>query len=125
MSRLPQTETGFSLIGLGPEAVGAGLQLQVSKPTYNTRDGKRVVTIKGFVVNISEKARVVPGLIVKVFDKNKEVIFKKHFSLSTPELLIKQRIWFTTDLIDPPPAATGIEVAFDQTRLDKPATSHP
>jgi len=125
MSRVPLSEAVFGLVGLGPEAAGVGLQLQVSKPDYTTRDGKRVVTIKGIVVNISEQARVVPEMIVKVYDKNKKVIFEKRFAPSSPKLLVTERISFTTDLIDPPAAATGIEVTFDPTRPGKPAAGHP
>ncbi len=125
MSRVPQAEMVFAFVGLGPEAAGAGLQLQVSIPEYKTRYGKRVVTIKGFVVNISEKARVVPEMIVKVYDRNKKVLYEKRFAPSSPKLLVKERISFTTDLIDPPAAGTGIEVTFDPTRPDKLAADHP
>jgi predicted Zn finger-like uncharacterized protein len=125
MSRVPEAEIVFSLVGLGPEAAGAGLQLQVSNPDYKSRDGKRVVTIKGVVVNISDKVRAVPELIVKVYDKNKKVLFEKRFAPSSPNLLVKQRISFATELIDPPAAGTGIEVTFDPTRPKKPARRHP
>jgi hypothetical protein len=125
MSRVPQTEKAFALVGLGPEVAGAGLQLQVSSPDYKTRDGKRVVIIKGFVVNISQRARVVPEMIVKVYDKNKNVLYEKRFAPSSPELLIRESISFATDLIDPPAAGTGIEVTFDPARPDKPAADHP
>jgi len=125
MGRVPQTEAVFSLVGLGPEAAGAGLQLQVSKPAYTTRDGKRVVIIKGFVVNISETARVVPEMIVKVYDKNRKIIYEKRFAPSSPKLLVKERISFATDLIDPPAAGTAIEVTFDPARPDKHAAGHP
>ena len=125
MSRLPQTGAFFDLIGFGPEAAGVGLQLQVSKPAYTTREGKRVVTISGGVVNISEKARVVPEMIVKAYDKNRKVIFEKRFAPSSPKLLIKERISFATELIDPPAAGTGIEVTFDQKRPAKSAASKP
>ena len=125
MSRVPQAEMVFAFVGLGPEAAGVGLQLKVAIPEYKTRDGKRVVTIKGFVVNISEKARVVPEMIVKVYDRNKKVLYEKRFAPSSPKLLVKERISFTTDLIDPPAAGTGIEVTFDPTRPDKLAADHP
>jgi predicted Zn finger-like uncharacterized protein len=125
MSRVPQAEMVFAAIGLGPEAAGAGLQLQVSKPDYKTRDGKRVVVIKGFVVNISEKARMVPEMIVKVYDKDRKVLYEKRFAPSSPKLLIKERIAFATDLVDPPAAGTGIEVTFDPTRPDKRRAAHP
>ena len=125
MSREPWTEPAFALVGLGPEAAGAGLQLQVSKPYYKTRDGKPVVTIKGFVVNISDKARVVPEMIVKVYDKNKKVLLEKRFLPSSPKLRIRERISFATDLIDPPAAGTGIEVTFDPTRPGESAPAGP
>ena len=125
MSRLPQTEALFTFVGFGPEAAGSGLQIQASPPTVTTRDGKRVVTIKGFVVNISEKARIVPELIVKVHDKNKKVIFEKRIAPSSPKLLIKERISFATDLIDPPAAGTGIEVTFDPKKPARSAAGQP
>lgn len=116
MSRVPETEMVFSLVGLGPEAPGAGLQLQVSQPVYKTLNEKRVVTIKGVVVNISEKARIVPQLVVKVYDKDRNVIFQKQFPPSSPKLLIKERISFSTDLVDPPAEGTGIDVTFSSER---------
>ncbi|MDA1324743.1 MAG: zinc-ribbon domain-containing protein [Proteobacteria bacterium] len=125
MTQRPVLEAVFTLVGLGPEAAGAGLQLQVSKPDYTTRNGKRVVTIKGFVVNISEQARVVPEMIVKVYDKDKKVIYENRFAPSSPKLLVRERISFATDLIDPPAAATGIEVTFNPARPGKPAAGHP
>jgi len=125
MSRIPATEAAFDLIGLGPEAAGAGLQLQVSKPVYKTRDGKSVVTIKGFVVNISDKARVVPEMIVKVYDKNRKVVYEKRVMPSSPKLLIRERIAFAAELVDPPAEGTGIEVTFDPTRPSGQTTAHP
>jgi len=133
MDRVPETEPAFALIGLGPmaateeekpmavpEAPGAGLQLQVSAPAYKTRDGKSVVIIKGFVVNISEKARAVPDMVVKVFNKNKKVLYEKRFAPTSPKLQIKERIAFSTELVDPPSAGTGMLVTF--TTLASPKT---
>ena len=125
MERVPQTEAVFAAIGFGPEAPGAGLQLQVSKPVFTKRAGKTVVTIKGFVVNISDKARVVPEMILKVHDKNKNVILEKRFPPSSPKLLIKERISFSTELVDPPEAATGLDVTFNPVRTSKSATGRP
>lgn len=125
MTRVPETEAIFSFVGLGPEAAGAGLQLQVSKPDYRTRGGKRVVTIKGYVVNISDKTRTVPEMIVKVYDKNRNVLYEKRVTPSSPQLQIKERIAFATDLVDPPAAGTGIEVTFDPTRPRRAQAGHP
>ena len=125
MTRLPQSEIVFSTIGLGPEAAGAGLQLQVSAPVYSKRDGKRVVTIKGFVVNISEKPRVVPEMIVNIYDKANNPVFEKRFAPSTPKLLVRERIAFATDLVDPPETGARIEVTFDPKKPPKPVGAHP
>lgn len=125
MERVPATEVAFEFVGLGPEAPGAGLQLQVSEPDYTTRDGKRVVTIKGYVINISEKARVVPEMVVKVYDKDRNVIYEKRFAPSSPKLLIRERIAFATDLVDPPSNGTGIEVTFDPSRTGGADSGRP
>ena len=76
-------------------------------------------------MNISEKTRVVPEMIVKVYDKNKKVLYEKRFAPSSSKLMIKERIAFATDLIDPPAAGTGIEVTFDPTRPDRSRAEQP
>lgn len=124
MSRVPQTEPVFAFVGLGPEAPGFGLQILVSTETA-TRDGKRVLTVKGFVKNISDEARVVPDMIVKLSDKDKNVVLEKKFPPSSPKLLIKEQIPFSTELTNPPETAANVEVTFDPTRVRRPTAGQP
>lgn len=125
MERVPATELLFDLVGLGPEPPGAGLQLLDVSSKATTRDGKRVISISGFVANISDTARVVPEMIGIVYDKQGKIIHKWRFSAPSPKLLIKERVPFSTELVDPPPGSARVNVTFDTTRHHGNSGDHP
>jgi predicted Zn finger-like uncharacterized protein len=124
MERLPATELVFDMAGLGPDPPGAGLQLLDVSSKATTRDGRRVISISGFVVNISETARVVPEMIGILYDKQGAAIHKWRFSAPSPKLLIDERAPFSTELVDPPAAGVRVNVTFDTTRR-RNAAGHP
>lgn len=119
MARVPATETMYDLVGLGPEPPGAGLQLADVASKISTKDDKRVISISGFVVNISDKARVVPEMLGLVYDKNGKIIHQWRFAAPSPKLLIKERVPFSTELVDPPENGARVNVTFDSTRPKK------
>lgn len=121
MSRLPASEMVYNLVGLGPEPPGAGLQLAEVASKVGSKDGKRVISISGFVVNISDKARVVPEMIGLVYDKGGKVIHQWRFAAPSPKLLIKERVPFSTELVDPPANGARVNVTFDSSKPEAPA----
>ena len=116
MVRVPASEYVYDLVGLGPEPPGAGLQLLDVSPKMTTRDGKRVVTISGYIVNISDTSRVVPPMVGIVYDRNEKEIYRWRFPAPSPKLLIRERMPFSTELVDPPENGTRVNVTFDATR---------
>jgi hypothetical protein len=124
-SRVPGAEAVFNLVGLGPEPPGAGLQLADVASKISTKDGKRVIGISGFVVNISDKARVVPEMLGLVYDKNGKIIHQWRFAAPSPKLLIKERVPFSTELVDPPEAGARVNVTFDSSKPKPTAPTGP
>lgn len=116
MARLPASEHVYDLVGLGPEPPGTGLQLFDVSPTVTRRDGKRVITISGYIVNISDGARVVPPMVGIVYDRNENEIYRWRFSAPSPKLLIRERVPFSTEIVDPPEDAARVNVTFDTGR---------
>lgn len=113
MARVPATGQVYDLVGLGPEPPGAGLQLFDVSPAVTRRDGQRVITISGFVVNISDRARVVPPMVGIVYDKSEKEIYRWRFSAPSPKLLVRERVPFSTEIVNPPEAAARVNVTFD------------
>lgn len=124
MTRVPATELVFDLMGLGPDPPGAGLQLLDVSSKATTRDGKRVISISGFVANISETARVVPEMIGILYDRQGKVIHRWRFTAPSPKLLINERVPFSTELVDPPDAGARVDVTFDTTRRKRNPDGH-
>ena len=120
MSRVPASEMVYHLVGLGPEPPGAGLQLAEVASKVSSKDGKRVISISGFVVNISEKARVVPEMLGLVYDKDGKIIHQWRFAAPSPKLLIKERAPFSTELVDPPANGARVNVTFDSSKPKMP-----
>jgi predicted Zn finger-like uncharacterized protein len=116
MERLPATRLVFDLVGLGPDPPGAGLQLLDVSSKAATRDGKRVISISGFVANISGTARDVPEMVGLLYDGKGKIIHQWRFSAPSPRLLIKERVPFSTELVDPPTDGARVNVTFDTTR---------
>lgn len=113
MARLPAAEHVYDLVGLGPEPPGVGLQLFDVSPAVTRREGRRVITITGYIVNISDRARVVPRMVGIVYDGSEKEIHRWRFSASSPKLLIGERIPFSTEIVDPPEAAARVNVTFE------------
>ena len=116
MARVPGAEMVYDLAGLGPEPPGAGLQLADVASKVSSRDGKRVISISGFVVNISEKSRVVPEMLGLVYDSKGKIIHQWRFAAPSPKLLIKERVPFSTELVDPPANGARVNVTFDSSK---------
>jgi hypothetical protein len=117
MLRLPVTTAAYDLIGLGPEVPGAGLILQNQRFTASTRDKKKVLRIEGDIVNQSGKSKTVPPMLGIVKDKTGKELSRWSFPAPIPKLLDRERVPFTTELIDPPPGAHEIEITFDTRRV--------
>lgn len=125
VSRVPAAEMVYDLVGLGPEPPGAGLQLADVASKISSRDGKRVISINGFVVNISDKARVVPEMMGLVYDKSGKIIHRWRFAAPSPKLLIKERAPFSTELVDPPEQGARVNVTFDSTKPEIQKSTTP
>lgn len=117
MSRLPVTIAGYDLIGLGPEIPGAGLSLQNQRFTTSTRDEKRILRIEGEIVNQSGAPKTVPVMLGIVKDKDGKELSRWSFAAPVPKLLDRERVPFTTELVEPPPGAYEIEITFDTRRV--------
>ena len=127
MTRLPASEYVYNLVGLGLEPPGAGLQLLDVQQNVMTRDGKRVVKISGFIVNISDRTRPVPQLVAVIYDRPTQgaEIMRQKFPPPLPKLLIKERVPFVAELVDPPEMARRIKVTFDTTKPSRTRRAAP
>ena len=76
---IPASEEFYEVIGLGGLVLGEGLELKVSKSSFETESGKDVLIVVGTIKNIVDDARDVPMLKVSLFDSQDtllRIIFK-------------------------------------------------
>ena len=126
MTRVPETAEIFSAFGLVSEPPGYGLQVQeISQNLKRTEDGKTVIKIKGFVVYISDKTRIVPDLVIRIYDKDHNVVMREKFAPSALRILPRERISFIADMVDPPPQRNQLNITFDHILKSNLGTNMP
>lgn len=66
----PASAAAYDLIGLGPEAPGAGLAIPVDKTRVEVRDieGAKLLFVTGEVTNTTESTRTVPDILATAYD---------------------------------------------------------
>lgn len=114
MSAVPFTARVYSMIGMGPVAPGAGLELRQVTPSRGTdkASGAPTLTIDGQVANISGVAHQVPPLRVALRDANNNELKSWMVQVSDQPLAPGSTVAFHTSIQNPPEGATGVIVSF-------------
>ncbi len=114
VARLPAAADVYAMVGLGPEAPGAGLALENVRQKVSTRSGAKVLRIDGDIVNVSEDQRLVPHMLGVLLDSAGKEIMRWEFAPPLPKLLRRERAPFSTELVNPPDAASEVRVTFGE-----------
>ncbi len=108
----PAAEQIYKMAGLEREPPGLGFAIRNVVSKSSSKDGKKLLTIKGEVANISKDVRQVPKMRGILLDKNKRVLQEWSFSAPESKLLPGENVTFTTELKNPAPGAAELTVTF-------------
>ena len=101
----------YGMVGLAPEP-GFGLELR-TEASIQVRDGDMaVLVIRGEVLNISSRPRIVPTLQGSLLDAGQNEIHSWIFSTVPEELAPGERGTFNTRVPNPPEGVQSVQVAF-------------
>jgi predicted Zn finger-like uncharacterized protein len=112
IEKWPMAERIYTLIGLGADPIGHGLELRNVKSNETKSGDERVLAIEGEIANISGKVRDIPMLKGTLFDaKNAEL---QTWTFPAPEnrLLPGEKAIFKTEVRNPKPEATRLTIVF-------------
>ena len=112
----PIAETVYSSIGIDALPRGFGLDLTIERSENTIRDGARVISITARIENMTSRSRSVPDIRGALFDENEHEL--RHWTIAAPviNLAPDREVEFNTEVIDPPPEAVRISIAFDEPR---------
>ena len=112
ISMVPFTGRLYSMIGLGPVAPGAGLELRQVTPSRGVQNGTPTLAIDGQVANISGVPHQVPQLRVALRDAGNNELKSWMVSVTDQPLAPGATVPFHTIIQNPPDGATGVIVSF-------------
>lgn len=78
-------------------------------------DGKRVVAVKGTIVNISSSVRKIPWLRFALTDDEKSELYSWHLETNARPLAVGESTNFVTRIASPPDKAGAVKIRFAQT----------
>jgi predicted Zn finger-like uncharacterized protein len=110
----PAAESLYRLAGIHDGVSTTGLDLRNASQKWSSRDGVRVLTVEGEVVNVSEDVREVPEIQGVLFDKDNRELQRWTFSAPESRLLPGENVVFRTELENPAAGATKLTVVFAQ-----------
>ncbi len=108
----PAAETLYQFAGLQPEPRGAGLGLRNVTWKSSSRDGQKVLTVEGEVINISKDVRRVPPIQGVLFDKSDRELQRWTFTAPESRLLPGENVTFRTELKNPTAGAARLTIVF-------------
>jgi hypothetical protein len=112
MRMVPMTKEIYSMLGLGGEALGAGLDIRSVASERVNEGGVEVLAVRGVIANISTLDRPVPNLRVALYDANNRIVQSVNAAPAKAQLPPNGEIGFRVPLRDPSPLARRLEVTF-------------
>ncbi len=125
MRMVPITKEVYSLLGLGGESLGAGLDIRSVASERVNEGGTEVLAVRGVIANISSIERPVPHLRVALFDANNRVVQSSDAAPTKTRLAPGGEIGFRVPLRDPSPLARRLEVTFIEGTKNPDGASAP
>jgi hypothetical protein len=118
MRMVPMTKEIYSRLGLGGEALGAGLDIRSVASERVNEGGVEVLAVRGVIANISPIERAVPNLRVALFDANNRMVQSADSAPAKARLAPAGEMGFRIGLRDPSPLARRLEVTFIEGTLN-------
>jgi hypothetical protein len=109
----PPASQVYDAIGMGDPPLSELLDIGGIKPQPGRdKDGKAILTITGFVTNISGDPQSVPKLAGALLDAKRKAVFEWTFEAPKSNLKPGEKIEFSTLVPDPPTTAQGLKISF-------------
>jgi predicted Zn finger-like uncharacterized protein len=123
---LPRTASAYAAIGLPVNPVGLVFEGVSAKP--GLQDGHDALVVSGAMRNIEKRPIVSPALAIKVLDTSGHPVLIRTTDTGSSLILPGQAHNFVISVIDPPPTANDVEVAFaagHKTKVSAKAATTP
>ena len=104
----------YSMVGLGGDELGAGLDIRDVKSSREVEGGVDVLVVRGLVANISEEDRMVPMIRVALYDGAGEEVQHVIAPPLKNRLQPGATIGFSAKLPEPSALARRLEVTFSE-----------
>lgn len=110
----PFAQTLYSYVGVDALPRGFGLDLTIESSENAIREGARVLSITARIENTTSRSRRVPDIRGALFDEDERKL--RHWTIAAPvtNLAADREVEFSTEVVDPPPEAVRISIAFDE-----------
>lgn len=114
VAQFPQFEPVYTVLGIPVEPPGPSLELRLAEPQSTTRDGDRVVVLRGSVTNISDRKQRVPKLRARLTGQDGAVLLEWEFEAPKTELDAGGAVDFATEAVNPPREGQSLTINFVQ-----------
>lgn len=109
----PQSKFIYELFGIKVWPVGFGLAItDVTSSQEIAEDGEHYLTVRGYVVNLTEDTKELPKIECVLYNIDEKPIKNWAFSAEKQTLNAKERVPFYNQLKSPPPEAKGFNLHF-------------
>lgn len=114
MKMVPASRAIYSLIGLGGEQLGAGLEIRNIDFERPTEGNANVLVVSGLIVNTDQQPRPVPLIRVVLYDAASNPLEDMVLSPTEANLQPGKDLEFRARFADPSPLARRMEVTFTE-----------
>ena len=104
----------YSMVGLGGEELGAGLDIRDVKSSRKVEGGVDVLVVRGVVANVTEEDRMVPMIRIALYDSAGEEVQHVIAPPLKNRLQPGATIGFSAKLPEPSALARRLEVTFSE-----------
>lgn len=104
----------YSMVGLGGEELGAGLDIRDVKSSREVEGGVDVLVVRGVVANVTEEDRMVPMIRIALYDSAGEEVQHVIAPPLKNRLQPGATIGFSAKLPEPSALARRLEVTFSE-----------
>jgi predicted Zn finger-like uncharacterized protein len=106
----PRTASAYAKVGLAVNSVGLDIEDFHALPSL--QDGRPALLVSGVLRNIRAKPIVSPPIGITLVDAHGQQLLAKSVSLGDPLVSPGQTRAFTVSLVDPPSAASEVDITF-------------
>jgi predicted Zn finger-like uncharacterized protein len=123
--QFPDLAGGYSAIGLGVNIVG--LEFADVRTLKTLRDGSEMLMVEGRIVSATDRAVLVPQVVVTLLDAGGQPVYEWSVTPKTRDLEPGESVRFETQLVRPPEGAQGVRLTFmkGHASIETPVTTTP